>query len=81
MEERRLEGFSAEEIEDFRDQLGDIWLQMSILLGHKHPDGGDTIPADPVGRIYARRYRRTLARFIVRRPRGLRFPRSAGVAD
>jgi hypothetical protein len=38
LEERRLEGFSAEEIEDFRDQLGDIWLQMSILLGHKHPD-------------------------------------------
>jgi hypothetical protein len=38
VEERRLEGFSAEEIEDFRDQLGDIWLQMSILLGHKHPD-------------------------------------------
>ncbi len=35
---RRLEGFTAEEIEDFRDQLGDIWLQMSILLGHKHPD-------------------------------------------
>ncbi|KOG77697.1 MULTISPECIES: site-specific integrase [Streptomyces] len=38
VEERRLEGFTAEEIEDFRDQLGDIWLQMSILLGHKHPD-------------------------------------------
>ncbi|MEU7015897.1 hypothetical protein [Streptomyces sp. NPDC046385] len=38
VEERRLEGFSAEEIEDFRDQLGDIWLQMAILLGHKHPD-------------------------------------------
>jgi integrase len=38
VEERRLEGFSAEEIDDFRDQLGDIWLQMSILLGHKHPD-------------------------------------------
>lgn len=37
LEERRLEGFTAEEIEDFRDQLGDIWLQLSILLGHKHP--------------------------------------------
>ncbi|MFD7497737.1 hypothetical protein ACFV8T_36260 [Streptomyces sp. NPDC059832] len=38
LEERRLEGFTAEEIEDFRDQLGDIWLQLAILLGHKHPD-------------------------------------------
>ncbi|MEU9757924.1 integrase, partial [Streptomyces althioticus] len=38
LEERRLEGFTPEEIEDFRDQLGDIWLQLAILLGHKHPD-------------------------------------------
>ncbi|MGW1976617.1 integrase [Streptomyces sp. NPDC001889] len=37
VEERRLEGFTREEIEDFRDQLGDIWLQLSILLGHKSP--------------------------------------------
>ncbi|MCX4793173.1 integrase [Streptomyces sp. NBC_01242] len=38
LEERRLEGFTAEEIEDFREQLKDIWLQLAILLGHKHPD-------------------------------------------
>ncbi|MFZ3596691.1 integrase [Streptomyces sp. BH104] len=38
LEERRLEGFSPEEIEDFRDQLGDIWLQLAVLLGHRHPD-------------------------------------------
>lgn len=38
LEERRLEGFSPEEIEDFRDQLGDLWLQLAVLLGHRHPD-------------------------------------------
>ncbi|WP_327295475.1 MULTISPECIES: integrase [unclassified Streptomyces] len=38
LEERRLEGFSPDEIEDFRDQLGDIWLQLAVLLGHRHPD-------------------------------------------
>ncbi|WP_406515243.1 hypothetical protein OH809_15505 [Streptomyces sp. NBC_00873] len=38
LEERRLKGFSPDEIEDFRDQLGDIWLQLAVLLGHRHPD-------------------------------------------
>ncbi|MEG3629630.1 site-specific integrase [Streptomyces poriticola] len=38
LEERRIEGFSPDEIEDFRDQLGDIWLQLAVLLGHRHPD-------------------------------------------
>lgn len=38
LEERRLEGFSPDEIEVFRDQLGDIWLQLAVLLGHRHPD-------------------------------------------
>nr|WSY52033.1 site-specific integrase [Streptomyces sp. NBC_00886] len=38
LEERRLEGFSPDEVEDFRDQLGDIWLQLAMLLGHSHPD-------------------------------------------
>ena len=34
-------------------------------------DGDAVIPPDPAGRIYASRFRRTLAYFIVRRPRGL----------
>src|SRR5690606_16735245 len=42
-----------------------------INSGFRRADGADAIPADPSGRIYATRFRRTLARFIVRRPRGL----------
>ena len=42
-----------------------------INVTYRRADGGDPIPADPAGRINAARYRRTLARFIVRRPRGL----------
>ncbi|MEU7015899.1 integrase [Streptomyces sp. NPDC046385] len=42
-----------------------------INSGFRRADGADAIPADPAGRIYATRFRRTLARFIVRRPRGL----------
>jgi integrase len=38
LQEHRLEGFTAEEIADLREQLGDIWLQLSVLMGHKHPD-------------------------------------------
>ncbi|MBT2448028.1 site-specific integrase [Streptomyces sp. ISL-43] len=38
LEERRLEGFAPDEVEDFRDQLGDIWLQLAMLLGHRHSD-------------------------------------------
>ncbi|ABL79468.1 MULTISPECIES: hypothetical protein [unclassified Nocardioides] len=34
-------------------------------------DGQPAIPPDPAGRIYPIRFRRTLAYFIVRRPRGL----------
>jgi hypothetical protein len=34
-------------------------------------DGSAPIPEDPAGNLNASRYRRTLARFIVRRPRGL----------
>ncbi len=34
-------------------------------------DGRAIIPPDPAGRIYPTRFRRTLAYFIVRRPRGL----------
>ncbi|WP_235092201.1 hypothetical protein [Streptomyces sp. A1-5] len=42
-----------------------------INAGFRRTDGSDAIPADPARRIYAARYRRTLARFIARRPRGL----------
>jgi len=35
------------------------------------PGGGPPIPPDPARHIHARRFRRTLAYFIVRRPRGL----------
>ena len=42
-----------------------------INSGFRRADGADAIPADPAGRIYATRFRRTLARFIVRRRRGL----------
>ena len=35
------------------------------------PGGTLPIPPDPAGHIHARRFRRTLAYFIVRRPRGL----------
>lgn len=38
---------------------------------YRRADSGAPIPADPAGRINATRYRRTLARFIVRKPRGL----------
>ena len=35
------------------------------------PDSRPAIPPDPAGHLHASRYRRTLAHFIVRRPRGL----------
>jgi hypothetical protein len=50
---------------DIQDLIS--WINASF----RRADGSDPIPADPTGRIYATRYRRTLARFIVRRPRGL----------
>ncbi len=37
----------------------------------RRADGTDPIPTDPSGNLNASRFRRTLARFIVRRPRGL----------
>jgi integrase len=50
------------DIEDFI-----IWVNR----GFGGPDGIPAIPADPAGHIHASRLRRTLAYFIVRRPRGL----------
>ncbi|WP_329312994.1 integrase [Streptomyces sp. NBC_01262] len=37
----------------------------------RRADGSDPVPEDPAGNLNASRFRRTLARFIVRRPRGL----------
>lgn len=42
-----------------------------INSAYRRADSGAPIPADPAGRINASRYRRTLARCIVRKPRGL----------
>lgn len=35
--ERRIDGFTEEEVKDLRDQLGDIWYQLATLLGHASP--------------------------------------------
>ena len=35
--EPQLEGFTAEEQKDLRDQFGDIWFQLATLLGHADP--------------------------------------------
>ncbi|MFB6940792.1 integrase [Streptomyces sp. NPDC060286] len=51
------------------DDIEDLisWINST----YRRADSGAPIPADPAGRINATRYRRTLARFIVRKPRGL----------
>ncbi|MCX2925253.1 integrase [Streptomyces sp. NEAU-W12] len=51
--------------DDIQDLIS--WINSEF----RRADGADAIPADPAGRINATRFRRTLARFIVRRPRGL----------
>ncbi|RSR98494.1 site-specific integrase [Streptomyces sp. WAC04189] len=51
--------------DDIQDLIS--WINSS----YRRVNRGAPIPADPVGRINANRYRRTLARFIVRKPRGL----------
>lgn len=43
------------------------WVNQSF----RRADGSDPIPEDPAGNLNASRFRRTLARCIVRRPRGL----------
>jgi hypothetical protein len=51
-----------------RDIVGLItWVNTSFQT----PDGTPAIPPDPTRHVHARRFRRTLAYFIVRRPRGL----------
>ncbi|MEU2248524.1 integrase [Streptomyces sp. NPDC019224] len=43
------------------------WINSTFV----RPDGQPAIPADPARRVHPSRFRRTLAYFIVRRPRGL----------
>jgi integrase len=43
------------------------WLNQTFA----QPDGGPVVPPDPARHIHPSRFRRTLAHFIVRRPRGL----------
>ena len=35
--QQRVAGFSSEEMQDLRDQFGDIWYQLATLLGHRDP--------------------------------------------
>jgi hypothetical protein len=43
----RVDGFTADELADLRDQLGDIWYQMAGLLGHSHPQTAREIYLEP----------------------------------
>ncbi|MFG2235933.1 site-specific integrase [Streptomyces sp. NPDC048723] len=33
-----VQGFTDEQLMDLRDQFGDVWYALSILMGHAHPD-------------------------------------------
>ena len=35
--QRKVAGFTEEEMRDLRDQLGDIWYQLATLMGHRDP--------------------------------------------
>lgn len=50
---------------DLEDFLA--WVNMTF----RHPDSTPPIPSDPTKHLHPSRFRRTLAHFIVRRPRGL----------
>ncbi|PBC51856.1 integrase [Rhodococcus sp. ACS1] len=54
--------YIAQDIGGFID-----WINHNFVTA----DGGVPIPADPTKRLHVSRFRRTLAHFIVRRPRGL----------
>jgi hypothetical protein len=43
----RVKGFTAAELADLRDQLGDIWYQMAGLLGHAHPQTARDVYLEP----------------------------------
>ncbi|MFH8552273.1 site-specific integrase [Streptomyces celluloflavus] len=45
--QRRIAGFTEDEVRDLREQLGDIWYQLSTLMGHKHPETTRDIYLEP----------------------------------
>jgi hypothetical protein len=51
--ETRIEGFTAAEVADLRDQLGDIWYQMAGLLGHSHPQTARDVYLEPFTALQA----------------------------
>jgi hypothetical protein len=70
---RRSAGEQARASHSVNVDLEDFitWVNQSF----PGPDGGAAIPPDPAGHIYASRFRRTLAYFIVRRPAASSRPR------
>jgi integrase len=61
-EHARVSRYMTRDLEQFAD-----WVNTTFAT----PGGGPPIPPDPTKHIHARRFRRSLAYFIVRRPRGL----------
>ncbi|MGH3533185.1 MAG: hypothetical protein ACRDR6_16790 [Pseudonocardiaceae bacterium] len=61
-EHARVSRYMTRDLEQFAD-----WVNTTFTA----PGGALPIPPDPAKHIHARRFRRTLAYFIVRRPRGL----------
>lgn len=61
--------FNARQSQAINADIGHFisWVNASFAV----PGSTAAIPADPCGPIYGRRFRRTLAYFIVRQPRGL----------
>ena len=67
-EHARVSRYMTRDLEQFT-----AWVNTAFAA----PGGTLPIPPDPAGHIHARRFRRTLAYFIVRRPRGPSPPRSS----
>lgn len=65
----RVGAFHARAVRSLNDDIDRLitWVNTD----YTNADGTVPIPADPTKHIHASRYRRTLAYFIVRRPRGL----------
>jgi integrase len=49
--EHRIEGFSASEVKDLREQLGDVWYQMAALMGHRDPMTTRNVYLEPFARL------------------------------